>query len=154
MKNTLQLAIVDDDANYSSLTAFRFTKLIPHCVYAGGWNNAETFLHDLSTAHTLPDIVLMDIQLQGMSGMEATLMLKQHYPSVKVIAFTQWDNPERVARMLMCGCVSFICKTLPAETQTNIVLHTYHHTHQLSDHPLANVVLQQLARMELKAPLN
>lgn len=152
MKNTLHLAIVDDDQHYADLTALRLTKHIPHGEITGTWNNAANFISHLRTSAKLPDVVLMDIQMSGMSGIEATLHMQEHFTSVKVVAFTQWDNPERVARMLMCGAKGFIGKTLPVETQSSILHNIHLNTHAWHEHPLAEAVLQKWHFMQQSCP--
>lgn len=56
------------------------------------------------------DIVLMDIELPKMNGIEATKLLKEKYPKTKVIIFTSYKNEQRVLASLACGACGYILK--------------------------------------------
>lgn len=57
------------------------------------------------------DIVLMDIRMPVMDGFEATLRIRDLYPSVKIIAFTQYDLENNIIEMSKLGVKSFIGKS-------------------------------------------
>ncbi len=63
-----------------------------------------------------PDVILMDVNMPEMSGLEATPLLRQTCPSTKVIALTVHDNKEYVFQMLRTGANGYILKdTSPEE---------------------------------------
>ena len=47
-----------------------------------------------------PDVVLMDVAMPGLGGLEATLELRREMPAVRVLVLTQYDDREYVARFL------------------------------------------------------
>lgn len=57
-----------------------------------------------------PDIVLMDIRMPLMDGIEASLMLRHKYPSIKIIAYSLYDQEENIIEMNIHGVKSFIGK--------------------------------------------
>jgi DNA-binding NarL/FixJ family response regulator len=57
-----------------------------------------------------PDVVLMDISMPGMNGLEATRLIKQKYPSVKVLILTQHDDHEYIAPALQAGAAGYVLK--------------------------------------------
>jgi len=57
-----------------------------------------------------PDIVLMDIQLPGMSGIECVARLKQLLPSAQVIMVTVYEDPDRIFRALRAGASGYLLK--------------------------------------------
>jgi len=57
-----------------------------------------------------PDIVLMDIRMPVMNGVEATDKIKEHYPQIKVIAYSQYDLEGNIIEMYVHGVKSFIGK--------------------------------------------
>ena len=57
-----------------------------------------------------PDIVLMDIAMPGLGGLEATLELKKIYPEVKILVLTQYANQEYLYRFLKAGVSGYVLK--------------------------------------------
>ena len=58
----------------------------------------------------LPDIILMDIRMPIMNGIEATDQIKELYPHQKIIAYSQYDLEENIIQMNIHGVKSFIGK--------------------------------------------
>jgi len=61
-----------------------------------------------------PQVVLMDIVMPIMGGLEATRRIRKKNPGVKVLVLTQYDDPEYVLSMLRAGARGYISKTAPA----------------------------------------
>jgi DNA-binding NarL/FixJ family response regulator len=59
-----------------------------------------------------PDIVLMDIAMPGLGGIEATLELKRESPETRVLVLTQYDDVEYVRRFLKIGIAGYILKRM------------------------------------------
>jgi len=57
-----------------------------------------------------PDIVLMDVAMPEMDGLEATRRIKETYPEVRVLILTQHDNREYVAPLLQAGASGYVLK--------------------------------------------
>lgn len=57
-----------------------------------------------------PDIILMDIAMPGLGGLEATLEIKKADQSVKILVLTQYDDREYVSRFLKAGASGYILK--------------------------------------------
>lgn len=58
----------------------------------------------------LPDLVLMDVAMPEMNGLEATRLIKELYPQVKVLILTQHDNLEYVGPLLQAGASGYVLK--------------------------------------------
>ena len=102
-----RLAIVEDDSE------LRRT-LVEILSDAGGWEvsaaypNAESALPDLIA--NPPDLVLMDIQLPGMSGIDCTAAIKSAHPDVRILMLTVYDNSQRVFDALAAGASGYLLK--------------------------------------------
>lgn len=74
----------------------------------GVWENAEEGLEAIDKS--VPDVVLMDISLPGMSGIDATAKLKEKHPDVEVIILTVYDDPDKVFQALKAGASGYLLK--------------------------------------------
>ncbi|MFO8060089.1 MAG: response regulator transcription factor [Bacillota bacterium] len=62
-----------------------------------------------------PDVVLMDIQMPVMDGVEAAGLILEENPSIRVIALTTFDDDELIVRALKAGARTYLLKDLPSE---------------------------------------
>ncbi len=78
-------------------------------------DNGKDFINKLKPK-TLPQVVLMDINMPEMDGYEACLWLKNNHPNIKVLALSMYDNETSVIRMFKAGAKGYILKDCdPAE---------------------------------------
>ncbi len=112
------IALVDDHSLLRNGLA-ELVKNLGHQVLFEADNGAH-FISQVDPG-TLPDIVLMDINMPEMDGFDASLWLKQQHPSVKVLALSMYDNENSIIRMLKCGARGYILKDSdPNELKTAI----------------------------------
>ncbi|MFM1932805.1 MAG: hypothetical protein RL226_2108 [Bacteroidota bacterium] len=57
-----------------------------------------------------PDIVLMDINMPEMNGVDATRRLKEHYPQVRVIMLTVFDENDKIFSSILAGATGYLLK--------------------------------------------
>jgi len=57
-----------------------------------------------------PDVVLMDINMPGLGGLEATLTIKKEKPRIRILVLTQYDDREYVTRFLKIGASGYVLK--------------------------------------------
>jgi two-component system, NarL family, invasion response regulator UvrY len=72
-------------------------------------NNGKDLIEKLNK-RSLPDVVLMDINMPEMDGCEATEWLRGNYPSIKVLALSMYNNESAIIRMLKSGAKGYILK--------------------------------------------
>jgi DNA-binding NarL/FixJ family response regulator len=61
----------------------------------------------------IPDVVLTDIGLPGMSGIEGIRLLKERYPNLPVVALTVYDDDEDIFDALCAGACGYLLKNVP-----------------------------------------
>lgn len=85
---------------------------------------AEAALHDLTRQN--PDVVLMDINLPGMSGIECTREIKTRQPTLPIMMLTVYEDDDQIFESLKSGASGYILKkTPPAKLLESILdLHT------------------------------
>lgn len=59
---------------------------------------------------TRPDVLIIDVAMPGMTGIEATRQIKQQYPKVAVLALTAYDDDQYVLALLNAGAAGFLLK--------------------------------------------
>ena len=69
----------------------------------------------------MPDVVLMDLVMPGMDGVETTRLIRQQYPAVKVIALTSFNEEGRVQSVLRAGAISYLLKDISADELANAI---------------------------------
>jgi len=62
-----------------------------------------------------PDVVVMDVRMPGMGGIEATRRIKAGYPQVRVIALTMYENEPFPEQLHEAGALGYLSKGCPAE---------------------------------------
>lgn len=105
---TLRIAIFDDNRNIrESITLLLQTN--PMLRVVGAFHNVTDCLADLKRC--MPDIVLMDIEMPGMSGIEAVRIIKKELPHVQVLMQTVFEDEDRVFDSICAGASGYILKT-------------------------------------------
>jgi DNA-binding NarL/FixJ family response regulator len=72
--------------------------------------SGEQLLHKLELAGELPDILLMDVDMKGMSGIETTKQVTALYPLIKVITFTGVGAEWTILKMIAAGACAYLMK--------------------------------------------
>ena len=68
-----------------------------------------------------PDIIIMDLKMPGINGVEATKIIHAEFPKVKIIALTSYNSKSFIANMIDVGAVSYLIKNAtPLELITTI----------------------------------
>jgi len=108
---SINIAIVEDNAalrrNFVEQCAF-----YPDIRCVGEFGNAEDALKTLKElpAAEVPDVVLMDIELPGASGIEATISLREILPESDILILTVFENEERIFRAIRAGASGYLLK--------------------------------------------
>ncbi|MGY1691567.1 response regulator transcription factor [Geodermatophilus sp. SYSU D01105] len=109
---------------------------------AGDGQQAVELLHQWqTTGRPMPDVVLMDLQMPRMDGVEATAAIVRAHPEVRVVVLTSFGEVERVHAALAAGAAGYVLKDAdPAEVATAITAAAAGEVH------LDSAVARQLAR--------
>ncbi len=110
--------IVDDEKLHQEL-AFHFLSRLPD-VKACFASSGEEALHQI--AMETPDLVLTDLRMPGMDGLDLVRKVQEDFPSLPVIIMTSYGSEQLAVRALEAGAASYVPKTDLAESLADTVL--------------------------------
>ena len=61
-------------------------------------------------ASTTPDVILMDIDMPGITGIEATAMIKARFPDINILIFTVFEDRDKVFKAMCAGATGYLLK--------------------------------------------
>lgn len=83
--------------------------------------NGLQLLEKLEQNHNI-DLILMDIEMPKMNGIDATYAIKQKYPQIKIIMLTVFDNDENIFKSIKAGADGYLLKEVsPKDLQQGIL---------------------------------
>jgi DNA-binding NarL/FixJ family response regulator len=91
-------------------------------------------------ADAQPDVILMDIRMPIMDGVECTGIIKHKYPGVKVLILTTFDDDEFIIEALKNGAVGYILKDLSSEKLVGAIRDVYNGNFSMQSEIAAKVI--------------
>lgn len=95
-----------------------------------------------------PDVVLMDLRLPGIGGVEATLAIRKEFPDARVIVLTTFDMDEDIFRAIQSGAKSYLLKDTP-DDELATAIRSVHAGKQILSDKLARRLAERQQRPEL-----
>lgn len=74
--------------------------------------NGESLLAKLASAKTLPDIILLDVNMPVMDGAKTAAAISTTYPLIKLVALSMKDDDTSVINMIKAGCCAYLLKDI------------------------------------------
>lgn len=111
-KVAIAVSIVEDDAQARKILA-GWVSHAPGFRLSGDWGNAEAALEALPGQS--PDVVLMDINLPGMSGVDAVKKLKPVLPETQFVMLTVYEDADHIYNALAAGATGYLLKETPRQ---------------------------------------
>lgn len=109
--STIKILLADDEPLFRNGIAFLLQRETDMEVIFEASNGIEV-LEYLSGCSTYPDIIIMDLKMPGVNGVEATQAISEDYPSIKVIALTSYNTKTFIANMISTGAASYLVKNI------------------------------------------
>jgi len=145
----IRVAIVEDDREVrEALRDFCNRQSGMTCETAE--ESAEGFFSSIKGA-SLPDVVLMDIGLPGLSGISAIRLLKDEHPLVNVIMLTVYMDPHKIFDSLCAGASGYLLKTTPFAEIRDAIQMVYAGGAPMSP-PIARKVIEHFQRKSTPLP--
>jgi len=95
-----------------------------------------------------PDVILMDIRMPEMDGVQCTQIIKENYPEIKIIILTTFDDDEYIFSALKHGASGYLLKGISADKLIEAIHKVYHGNAMINEDIAGKVVkmFSQLAR--------
>ncbi len=109
------MILVDDEVLFRKGISFLLTREKNIEVLFEASNGLE-LMEFLKGDNPKPDIIIMDLKMPFLNGIEATKIIRRDLPDIKIIALTSYDSKSFIANMVDVGAVSYLVKnTTPQE---------------------------------------
>ncbi|MBL0014258.1 MAG: response regulator transcription factor [Flavobacterium sp.] len=118
----IRIAIVDDNSFLIKTVEEKLSFFDDFSVKISA-DNGQSLLDKLEKNHNV-DLILMDIEMPVMNGIEATQIVKQRYPQIKIIMLTVFDNDENIFKSIKAGADGYLLKEVNAKDLHQGILET------------------------------
>lgn len=119
----IRIALADDEVLFRKGIAFLLErkKNIDIIFEASNGEELISFLRGNSDNGANPDIIIIDLKMPVLNGVEATKIIHEEFPDIKVIALTSYNTKSFIANMIDVGAASYLVKnTTPQDLLTTI----------------------------------
>jgi len=114
----ITVGLIEDIEDYSTAIA-SLLRLSDEVQVAGIWKDAESAM--VGVPDVLPDVILTDIQLPGINGIECIRKLKIDCPSIQFMILTVFEEDEKIFEALNAGATGYLLKSAPPEIIFNSI---------------------------------
>ncbi|NMH88772.1 response regulator transcription factor [Flavivirga algicola] len=116
--------------------------------------NGQELLTKLKTPSNIPDIILMDVNMPILNGIETTGIIKNEYPKIKVIALSVEENDTTIIKMLKAGAKGYLLKDVEKDVLElaliETIKHGYYHTKDVSNILINSLSDDYSSKIQLK----
>lgn len=121
----INIVIADDEQLFRSGIRFILERE-PNFNISFEAENGKSLLDFLRTTKEFPDIILMDLNMPEMNGVEATKIIHKTHPNIKVVVLTSYNSKSFITNMIDVGASSYLVKN----TSPKMVVHTINEVHK------------------------
>lgn len=123
--NKINIIIVDDHSLFSNSLSYLIGSFEEFNV-VGTFSNGKEFINHIATESSLPDIVLLDVNMPIMDGIETMKWLKSNHLDLKVLALSVNDDDATIIKMLTNGAKGYLLKDTEPAIFKEALLDVYH----------------------------
>ena len=150
LMDEIKIIIVDDHVLFSQSLTYLIESFEEFSVI-GNYSNGKEFIAGFSIASESPDIILLDVNMPIMNGIETMKWIRLHFPDLRVIALSVNDDEETIMKMVTNGACGYLLKDMHPKTFREALIEVYHkgvyYTEMVSGMLISKVVPQELNTM-------
>lgn len=120
MNKNIKLIVVDDEVLFRKGISFLLNKEDNIKVIHEASNGIE-LLSFLEKSKNHPDIIIMDLKMPLLNGVEATKVIHRDYPKIKIIALSSYRSKSFVANLMNIGAASYLIKNTSPQELLNTI---------------------------------
>ncbi len=120
MDNDINIALVDDENLFVNLLASFLSEIKGLSIVMKAYDGSE-FIQQLKDTTVYPDVVIMDLRMKNMDGLETTKIMKTDFPDIKIITLSSNYQKSSMGYMLKAGVNAFIPKDIDPHKIVNVV---------------------------------
>lgn len=109
MENKIKIILADDEELFRKGIYFLLQRE-PNFEIIFEASNGSELVEYLKNATELPDIIMMDLKMPLLNGVEATKLIHKEFPRVRIIALTSYNTKSFIANMINVGAASYLVK--------------------------------------------
>jgi len=109
MEEKIKIIIADDEVLFQQGISFILSRE-SNIEITKEVNDGIQLMDFLNSVDDLPDIILMDLKMPHLNGVEATKLITAKFPTIKIIALTSYNTDSFIANMIHVGAVSYLVK--------------------------------------------
>lgn len=114
MSTKIKIILVDDEVLFRKGIAFILQRE-PNFEIIFEASNGQELISYLEKNNEQPEIIMMDLKMPLLNGVETTKLIHENFPNIKVIALTSYNTPTFVSNMIKVGACSYIVKNASPE---------------------------------------
>ena len=149
----VKIAIVDDKASNRNILKDKLTRHAQFevCLLAA---DGKEFMEKMAslTLERLPDVVIMDLEMPHMDGVDAIAVGSCLYPSVKFVVLTIFDDEEKIFKAIKAGAYGYLLKDETAENITETLAQMHENAVGPISPGIAYKILQMVQQNDLSFP--
>ena len=138
---TVHIAIAEDKPRLAHALAADLS-LFSDLELAGSFPDGRALVVGLAALPQLPDLVLMDIEMPHLDGIEATELLKHRHPQLRVIMLTVFEDEDNLFRAIQAGADGYLLKGTSPED-----LHAAIHEAVTDGAPMSPLIARKALRL-------
>lgn len=109
MENKIKIILADDEELFRKGIYFLLQRE-PNFEIIFEASNGSELVEYLKTTTELPDIIMMDLKMPLLNGVEATKLIHKEFPGIRIIALTSYNTKSFIANMINVGAASYLVK--------------------------------------------